>query len=96
MARHLRPDLLLLDINLPELSGMEVMRQVRADPALAHTPCVAVSANSIAADIERAMDAGFDDYIAKPIAVQPLLQLVQRMRQGGRPRRSGPQGALFE
>ena len=96
MARHLRPDLLLLDINLPELSGMEVMRQVRADPALTHTPCVAVSANSIAADIERAMDAGFDDYIAKPIAVQPLLQLVQRMRQGGRPRRSGPQGALFE
>ena len=96
MARQLQPDLILLDINLPELSGTEVMRQVRADPALAHTPCVAVSANSIVADVERAMDAGFDDYIAKPIAVQPLLQLVQRMRQGGRPGRSRPQATLFE
>ena len=96
MARQLQPDLVLLDINLPQLSGTEVMRQLRADPALAHTPCVAVSANSIAADVQQAMDAGFDDYIAKPIAVQPLLQLVQRMRQSGQARPGGPQSTLFE
>jgi signal transduction histidine kinase/ActR/RegA family two-component response regulator len=96
MARQLQPDLVLLDINLPQLSGTEVMLQLRADPTLAHTPCVAVSANSIAVDVEQAIGAGFDDYIAKPIAVQPLLQLVQRMRQTGQPRRSRPQRTLFE
>ncbi|MDH4390712.1 MAG: 7TM-DISM domain-containing protein [Aquabacterium sp.] len=94
MARQLRPDLILLDINLPQLSGIEVVQQLRADPALAHTPCVAVSANSIAADVERAIDAGFDDYIAKPIEVQALLQLVQRMREGGHPWRISAHGAL--
>ena len=96
MARQLQPDLVLLDINLPQLSGTEVMQQLRADPALAHTPCVAVSANSIAAHADQAAAAGFDDYIAKPIAVQPLLQLVQRMRQAGQARRSAPQSKLFD
>jgi CheY-like chemotaxis protein/anti-sigma regulatory factor (Ser/Thr protein kinase) len=85
LAQRLRPDLLLLDMNMPVLSGTEVMLRVRADPALATLTCVAVSANSLPEDIERAMSAGFDDYITKPFAVARVLDLVDRLRRGAGP-----------
>ena len=81
LAQRLRPDLLLLDMNMPVLSGTEVMLRVRADPALATLTCVAVSANSLPEDIERAMSSGFDDYITKPFAVARVLDLVDRLRR---------------
>ena len=95
LAQRLRPDLLLLDMNMPVLSGTEVMQRVRADPALASVPCVAVSANSLPEDIERAMSAGFDDYITKPFAVARVLDLGERLRrQAGLKADGSPQELL--
>jgi len=74
-ARAARPALILLDINLPDIGGFEVLRALRADPALAGVPCVALSANAIPAEIERARQAGFTDYLTKPIRVDALLRL---------------------
>ena len=96
LARQLRPDLLLIDLNLPVLSGTELMRRLRADPALASTPCVAVSANSLPTDIELALTAGFDDYITKPFAVGRVIDVVQRLRREAGMRRSGLQAELFD
>ncbi len=93
LAQRLRPDLLLLDMNMPVLSGTEVMLRVRADPALATLTCVAVSANSLPEDIERAMSAGFDDYITKPFAVARVLDLVDRLRRGAGPN-PGPERGI--
>jgi PAS domain S-box-containing protein len=78
MARALRPQLLLLDIQLPEIDGFELLRRLRADPATRHTPAIAVSAAAMPADIERALQAGFDDYLTKPLDLGELLQAVQQ------------------
>ena len=96
LARQLRPDLLLIDLNLPVLNGTELMRRLRADPALASTPCVAVSANSLPTDIELALAAGFDDYITKPFAVDRVIDVVQRLRREAGMQRSGLQAELFD
>ncbi|NDG41041.1 MAG: response regulator [Betaproteobacteria bacterium] len=96
LAQQLRPDLLLIDLNLPVLNGTELMRRLRADPALAGTPCVAVSANSLPTDIELALGAGFDDYITKPFAVDRVLDVVQRLRREAGMQRSGLQAELFD
>ena len=80
LAQQLRPDLLLIDMNLPVINGTELMLRLRADPVLAATPCVAVSANSMPDDIEHALAAGFDDYISKPFAVARVMGLVERLR----------------
>ncbi len=95
LAQRLRPDLLLLDMNMPVLSGTEVMLRVRADPTLATLTCVAVSANSLPEDIERAMSAGFDDYITKPFAVARVLDLVDRLRRQAGLKAEGPQQELL-
>jgi CheY-like chemotaxis protein len=77
-ARDTTPDLVLLDMRLPDMTGLQVLRQLRADPALAHVPCVAVSANAMAADIAEALQCGFDAYITKPIASELLFAEVDR------------------
>jgi PAS domain S-box-containing protein len=71
------PDLALLDINLPDGSGDEVARHLRADPKTATLPVVAVSANARTQDIESARQAGFDDYLCKPFDVQDLRRMVR-------------------
>ena len=68
-----RPDLVLLDVSLPELDGTEVLRRLRADPALAGLPVVALTAHAIAGDREKYLALGFDDYVAKPIVDEQLL-----------------------
>ena len=80
-ARQLQPDLVLLDMNLPLLNGTEVLQRLRADSALADTPCVAVSANAVPGDIASALAAGFDDYVTKPFSITRLLGLVEDRRQ---------------
>jgi hypothetical protein len=77
-ARLTRPDLVLLDMGLPVLDGPAVLARMRADPDLACMPCVAVSANAMPSDIRQALDAGFDDYIVKPFAVDVLLKMLDR------------------
>jgi CheY-like chemotaxis protein len=76
MARELRPDLVLLDMDLPVMDGPTVLHHLKSDPALACIPCVAVSANAMDADIKQALGAGFSDYIVKPFAMQRLLAVL--------------------
>ena len=79
MARQLRPDLVLLDIQLPGIDGYEVLRRLRADPATRAIPVVAVSANALPSDLDPAASAGFADYVTKPLDLQRLLAVVDRL-----------------
>lgn len=76
-ARQLLPDLILLDIQLPGMSGLELLRELRADLTTRHIPVVAVSANAMDADVASGLAAGFFDYITKPLELQRLLKVVQ-------------------
>ncbi|WP_075796416.1 ATP-binding protein [Massilia putida] len=69
LARSQKPDMILMDLNLPGLSGFEVLAQLRREPETARIPVIAVSANAMRADIERALAAGFVRYLTKPIDI---------------------------
>jgi signal transduction histidine kinase/ActR/RegA family two-component response regulator len=75
-ARSHLPDVILMDINLPGISGMDAMRILRADPRTAHIPILALSANAVPRDIQNAIASGFLDYITKPIKVGSFLQAL--------------------
>ncbi len=79
LAARERPDLILLDIQLPGIDGFEVMRRLRADAATAAIPVVAVTANAMNSDLEAARRAGFDGYLTKPLDLPVLLALVDRV-----------------
>lgn len=66
-------DLVLLDISLPGMDGVEVLQRMRAEPSLAHLPAIALTAHAMAGDRERFLAHGFDDYISKPILDDQLL-----------------------
>jgi CheY-like chemotaxis protein len=72
-ARAYQPAVILMDINLPGISGMEAMKILRADPATAHIPIVALSANAVPRDVERSLEAGFFNYLTKPIKVDQFM-----------------------
>lgn len=75
-----RPDLVLLDISLPELDGPEVLRRLRADPRLGAVPVIALTAHAMAGDRERFLAGGFDEYVAKPIVDERhLLEAIERL-----------------
>lgn len=76
-AREMRPELVLIDMQLPDFDGFEVLRQLKADPETAKLPCVALSANALPAYIARAMAAGFDDYWTKPIDFSEFLGALE-------------------
>ena len=76
-ARATRPDLILVDMQLPDIDGHEVLRRLRADAATAAIPCVSLSANAMPDDIERALRAGFADYWTKPLDLQRFLGSLQ-------------------
>ena len=67
MARALLPALVLVDMQLPDIDGIEVLRRLRADPCTAELNCVALSANAMPADIQAALQAGFSAYLTKPL-----------------------------
>ena len=71
--RDVTPDLVLLDISLPEMDGAEVLRQIRADRRLRDLPVIALTAHAMAGDRERYLSAGFDEYLTKPIVDEALL-----------------------
>jgi PAS domain S-box-containing protein len=72
-ARAYQPEVILMDINLPGISGIEAMRILRADPKTAHIPVIAVSANAIPGDIEKGINSGFFSYVTKPIQVSQFM-----------------------
>ena len=76
LARATLPDLILMDINLPGISGFDAMRILKAGPTTAHIPVVAVSANAMPFDVERGLKAGFYRYITKPIRVSEFMEAV--------------------
>jgi PAS domain S-box-containing protein len=75
-ARAYQPDVILMDINLPGISGIDAMRVLRADPSTAHIPIIALSANAVPRDIAKALDAGFFSYITKPIKVEHFMETL--------------------
>jgi CheY-like chemotaxis protein len=72
LAEASLPDLILLDINLPDLDGYEIARRLRAHPLTQATPIVAVTANALKGDNDRAIEAGCNDYVAKPVIIGDL------------------------
>ncbi|MDT7835679.1 PAS domain-containing protein [Aquabacterium sp. OR-4] len=78
-ARAQRPQLILLDIHLPDMDGHEVLARLRADPATAAIRCIAVSANAMPEDIRRAQAAGFDGYWTKPLEMTAFLQALDTL-----------------
>ncbi len=78
IAREHRPDLILMDIQLPEVSGLEVTRWLKADAELRSIPVIAVTAFAMKGDEEKIRQGGCEDYIAKPISVSKFIEAVQR------------------
>ena len=75
-AENQRPNLILLDINLPDVDGYEVARRLRETEFGASVPIIAVTANALVGDNEKALAAGCDDYLAKPINIRQLLGCI--------------------
>ncbi len=75
-ARQHLPDLILMDLQLPDLSGLEATRQLKANPETRHIPVIAVTAFAMAGDEKRALDHGCDAYVAKPIILKDFLNLI--------------------
>jgi two-component system cell cycle response regulator DivK len=80
-----RPDLVLMDVRLPDMDGVEALRQVRADPRTASISVLAITAQAMKGDRERLLEAGFDDYLPKPLDIDELLAAVEQ--HCGRPHR---------
>ena len=78
LARERRPDLVLMDIRLPDIDGVEALSRLRADDRTASIPVLAVTAQAMQGDRERCLAAGFDGYLSKPIDVGQLLEAVSR------------------
>ena len=75
-ARAYQPDVVLMDINLPGISGIEALKILRADPATAHIPIIALSANAVPRDIAKGLEAGFFNYLTKPIKVNQFMEAL--------------------
>jgi CheY-like chemotaxis protein len=76
LAREHQPEVILMDINLPGMSGIEALKILREDPATAHIPVVALSANAMPRDIEKGLQAGFFWYLTKPIKINEFMDVL--------------------
>lgn len=79
MARSGCPNLVLMDMRLPEIDGWEATRQLKADPATRHIPVIALTAHALPGDRERAVEAGCDDYDTKPVEFARLLAKIETL-----------------
>ena len=73
-----KPDLVLLDIMMPEISGLDILRQMRLDPALAKIPVIVITAKGMPADIKNGMEAGASTYLTKPVGFLELKEAVEK------------------
>ena len=78
-AHEAVPDLVIMDIQLPKLSGLEATRQLRADPATAAIPVIVITSFALAGDEEKAREAGASAYLAKPYSPRELLQMIRQL-----------------
>lgn len=81
MATREQPDLIVMDIQLPKLSGLEVTKRLRQMPAFSHTPIIALTAYAMKGDEERFIGAGCDAYLSKPISTRELPGMIDKMLQ---------------
>ncbi len=79
MAHEQRPDLILMDIRLPEVSGLEVTKWLKDDETLKSIPVIAITAFAMAGDEEKIREGGCDAYLVKPISIPDFLQTVERL-----------------
>ena len=82
VAIEKKPDLVLMDIQLPGISGIEALRQLRTDPACAPIPVVAFTASVTPTDRSQISAAGFDAFLSKPINIKEFIETVKRLLQG--------------
>ncbi|HAT33408.1 MAG TPA: hypothetical protein DCW29_21945 [Janthinobacterium sp.] len=97
LARAHGPDVILLDINLPDMNGMDLMRTLRADPATVHIPVMALSSNAFPRQIEKGSEAGFSRYMTKPFGFAEFTDALDALlRQAAQHRAAtpAPGGAL--
>jgi two-component system cell cycle response regulator DivK len=78
-AREIRPDLILMDIQLPKISGLEAMRRIRAQAAPANTLIIAITSFALSGDDQKAKEAGATAYLAKPYSPRDLLALIRKL-----------------
>ncbi len=78
LAKRERPDLILMDVNLPDMDGYQLTKRMREIPELADTPIIAMTANVMQGDKEKSLAAGCDGYIPKPIDVDALPRQIER------------------
>lgn len=78
LAERERPDIILMDLQLPEVSGFDAVRRIKANPGLRHIPVVAVTSYALKGDDQRAYEAGCDGYMTKPYGARDLVQTVER------------------
>ena len=90
LASEQTPDLIILDLNLPVLGGLEVCRLLRTRPTTARTPIIMLTARTTESDRVQGLDAGADDYITKPFSPRELAARVRAVMRRGRPEESGP------
>ncbi len=81
LAREI-PDLILLDINIPGIHGLELAQRLKADDRLAHIPLIATTANVLMGDREKCLEAGCDDYLPKPLDIRQLRLLMRTYLDG--------------
>ena len=78
-ALEIRPDLILMDIQLPKISGLDATRKLRAEPATANTPIVTITSFALSGDDQKAKEAGATAYLAKPYSPLDLLNLIRKL-----------------
>lgn len=84
LAREHRPDLILMDIQLPEVSGLEVTKWLKSDPDLKSIPVIAVTAFAMKGDEKKIREGGCEDYISKPISIVKFMETIQKyLPKGG-------------
>ncbi len=79
MTKLHQPDLILMDIQMPLLDGLQATAQIRSDPAIAHIPIIALTALALPGDEDRCIAAGVNEYLAKPVRFKLLIEMIQKL-----------------
>ncbi len=82
MALEFLPDLILMDINLPEMDGITAMKKIKSDKISCHIPIIALTASAMKGDEDKLVEQGFDGYVGKPVNVKSLLEEVDKTLKG--------------